>query len=116
MTIGLPLGIRSVMRVLGKRGYSTSIVSNKTRVSMRIPNGSPIVIWDCHLVVIWLSYDCHVASPPLLNILSLSLSRLLCLSFLSIYVYIYLYISLSISISHSLYLLLYIYLSIECRT
>ena len=113
MTIGLPLGIRSVMRVLGKRGYSTSIVSNKTRVSMRIPNGSPIVIWDCHLVVIWLSYDCHVASPPLLNILSLSLSLPTALSLLLIYLCLYLslylpiYLYLSLSISTSLYLSIY---------
>ena len=51
MTIGLPLGIRMETRVLLETIDVEYPLFPKTRITLRIPNGSPIVIWDCHLVV-----------------------------------------------------------------
>ena len=48
MTIGLPLGIRMETRVLLETIDVEYPLFPKTRITLRIPNGSPIVMWDCH--------------------------------------------------------------------
>ena len=73
--------------------------------------GFPQTMFFLKLSHIHVSFHFKIGIPITQH--SLSLYRLLCLSYLSTSIYIYLYISLSISISTSLYLSIYIYLSLS---